>query len=65
MTADTREELEQQNGKVWDTEELQQDFKVIAFCAPCVVVIRKADGKKGSLWFQHRPRFYYNFKVSD
>ena len=29
--------------------------------APFVVVRRKGDGKKGSLEFQHQPRFYFNF----
>jgi hypothetical protein len=29
--------------------------------APFVVVRRKADGVKGSLMFQHMPRFYYGF----
>jgi hypothetical protein len=29
--------------------------------APFVVVRRKADGRKGSLEFQHHPRFYFNF----
>jgi hypothetical protein len=26
------------------------------------VVRRKSDGVKGSLEFQHNPRFYFNFK---
>lgn len=30
--------------------------------APLVVVRRKADGVKGSLEFQHNPRFYFNFQ---
>jgi hypothetical protein len=34
---------------------------IIAFLAPLVVVRRKADGVKGSLEFQHRPRLYFNF----
>ena len=35
--------------------------EVIGFMAPLVVVRRKADGVKGSLEFQHQPRFYFNF----
>jgi hypothetical protein len=31
------------------------------FKAPLVVVRRKSDGKKGSLEFQHQPRFYFGF----
>lgn len=58
----TREYLEQQHGQVWDTTELQQDFSVLGFMAPFVVVARKSDGVKGSLVFQHSPRLYHSFK---
>jgi hypothetical protein len=34
---------------------------VIGFLAPFVVVRRKIDGVKGSLEFQHHPRFYFGF----
>ena len=57
----TREALEAQHGQVWNTQELSQDFEVIGFLAPLVVVRRKSDGKKGSLEFQHSPRLYFNF----
>ncbi len=57
----SREALEAQYGQVWTTQELSQDFEVISFMAPLVVVRRKADGVKGSLEFQHNPRFYFNF----
>lgn len=58
----SREALEQEHGQVWDTTELQQDFQVLGFMAPLVVVARKSDGVKGSLMFQHHPRLYYGFK---
>ena len=58
----SREALEAEHGQVWTTEELSRDFEVIGFMAPLVVVRRKADGKKGSLEFQHNPRFYFSFK---
>lgn len=58
----SRETLEAEYGQVWDTQELGRDFEVIGFIAPFVVVKRKADGVRGSLEFQHSPRFYYNFK---
>jgi hypothetical protein len=45
----------------WTTEELRVDFEVISFLAPFVVVVRKRDGKKGTLQFNHSPRVYYNF----
>ena len=58
----SREALEAQYGQVWDTRQLTQDFDVIGFLAPLVVVRRKADGAKGSLEFQHGPpRLYFSF----
>ena len=56
-----REALETQHGQVWSPSEMSRDFEVIGFLAPHVVVRRLADGKKGSLEFQHNPRFYFNF----
>jgi hypothetical protein len=56
-----RERLERRYGQVWDTSQLAQDFKVLGFMAPYVVVQRKSDGRKGSLEFQHHPRLYFNF----
>jgi len=58
----SREALEQAHGQVWDTQELQRDFQVLGFMAPLVVVQRKSDGKKGSLYFQASPRLYYGFQ---
>jgi hypothetical protein len=58
----SREALEAQYGQVWDTRELGVDFDVLGFAAPLVVVRRKSDGAKGSLEFQHNPRFYFNFE---
>ena len=48
--------------KRWTTDELRAEFEVLGFCAPFVVVRRKADGKKGSLEFTHSPRFYFNWQ---
>lgn len=45
----------------WDTTELQRDYEVLGFAAPYVVVRRKSDGKKGSLMFAGRPRYYYGW----
>jgi hypothetical protein len=56
-----RKELEQQHGQVFDTAELTEHFDVIGFAAPYVIVQRKADGVRGTLEFQHNPRFYYGF----
>jgi hypothetical protein len=58
----SRQALEGQYGQVWDTKQLTEDFEVIGFLAPLVVVRRRVDGVKGSLEFQHGPpRFYFNF----
>jgi hypothetical protein len=58
----SREYLEAKHGQVWTTSALSNDFDVIGFMAPVVVVSRKSDGQKGSLFFQHSPRFYYGFE---
>jgi hypothetical protein len=54
--------LESLYGQVWNTDELTRDFKVIGFASPFVIVERKSDRKKGSLTFQHDPRFYFEFQ---
>jgi hypothetical protein len=56
-----RNALQKEYGQVWDTKELGDDFEVMGFMAPFIGVVRKADRKKGSLMFQHSPRFYYNW----
>ena len=60
-----RAALEARYGRVWDTSELSEDFEALGFMAPLVVVRRRSDGKKGSLEFQHEPRFYFNFQPHD
>jgi len=42
-------------------DEIRELFIVVGFGAPFMVVIRKADNVKGSLMFQHSPRFYWGF----
>jgi len=56
-----RAALETQYGQVWDAEQLRQHFDVIGYWAPFCVARR--DGVKGSLEFQHHPRFYFNWKA--
>lgn len=58
----SRADLEARYGQVWDTNQLRNDFEVVGFMAPLVVVKRKTDGQKGSLEFQGNPRFYFNFE---
>ena len=56
-----RKRLENQHGQIWDAMQLAEEFDVVGFSAPYVGAKRKADGRKGSLEFQHSPRFYFNF----
>jgi hypothetical protein len=60
--AGPRAELESKYGQVWDTGQLQDDFQVLGFAAPFVIVRRRSDGVKGSLMFQNDPRYYYSFE---
>lgn len=57
-----RAEMEKEHGQVWNTQELQAEFEVLGFAAPFVTVRRKSDGKQGTMWFQHHPRFYFGFQ---
>ena len=59
-----RETLELQHGEVFDTSEMREAFTVTGLAAHFVVVTRKSDGAKGTLVFQHRPRFYFGFEPS-
>lgn len=59
-----REALEATYGQVWSTEEMTRDFEAIGFAAPFVIVRRRSDGQKGSLMFQGRPRFYFQFEAA-
>lgn len=56
-----RTALEAAYGEVWDTSELGAAFDVLGFMAPFCVVKRRADGVKGSVEFQHYPRYYFSF----
>ena len=60
--ATERARLESIYPQVWDTSELGNDFEVQSFMAPYVIVRRKSDDCRGSLQFQHSPRFYFNFQ---
>lgn len=47
---------------VWDSAEAFKEFAFLEIHAPFASVIRKSDGKRGSLEFQHNPRFYFDFR---
>jgi hypothetical protein len=49
-------------GHVWSASELANEFAVVGFAAPFVVVKRKTDNQLGSLLFQHHPRYYFAFQ---
>lgn len=59
--AGDRAGLEAQYGQVWTTEEVRLDFIVLSFLAPFVLVERVSDGQRGTLMFQHSPRFYFSW----
>jgi hypothetical protein len=61
----SREALEVKYGQVWSTDELVEEFEVVGFMAPMVVVRRRQDRAKGSMEFQHSPRFYFGFQLAD
>jgi hypothetical protein len=49
-------------GQTWTTEELTEQFDVIAFAAPFCKVKRRSDGVEGYLQFKHSPRVYFDFR---
>lgn len=48
-------------GNVWNTSELSARFVVVGFMAPFCVVQDKQTGVKGTVEFQHSPRFYFGY----
>jgi len=59
---DERAQLEAQYGEVWDTKQVQEKFEIIGFLAPFVAVKELATGIEGTLAFQDRPRYYFDFR---
>jgi len=57
-----RKELQHLWGRVWNSAELHSEYEVEGFMAPYVVVTRKCDNVRGSLMFQHAPRYYFSFR---
>jgi len=67
QTDDTETELKRLKvqygeGQVWDTKEMSARFEVLGFMAPFCIVREKVSGKKGSIMFQHMPRFYFGWQ---
>ena len=48
--------------QVWTTAEMQADFEALGFMAPFIIVRRRSDGAKGTLMFDHSPRFYFGWE---
>lgn len=57
-------DLEATDGPTWTTETVSQEFEIIGFMAPFVVVRRRSDRQKGTLEFTHNPRVYFNWSPS-
>jgi len=51
--------------QVWSTEQLREEFEVMAFLAPFVQVRRKSDGQMGVMTFTHGPRWYFGWEPED
>jgi hypothetical protein len=59
-TGQPQRDLEQAHQR-WNTAQLREEFEILDFAAPFVVVRRRADNVTGSMEFTHSPRFYFNF----
>lgn len=57
-----RTRLEALHGKVYSTDELSTEFVVESFMAPYIVCTNKQTKERGTMEFQDRPRFYFNFR---
>jgi anthranilate/para-aminobenzoate synthase component II len=60
-----KSELERFHGKVWNEREFAEEFEVDQEMNPCIAVIRKSDGARGSLQFSSDgPRLYFDFRLA-
>jgi hypothetical protein len=53
--------LEDLHGEVYNTTQMATKFEVLSFAAPFCIVRERATGKRGTITFQHSPRFYFDF----
>lgn len=61
--SDTLRQTLTRNGcENWTNEELLEHFEVELFHPPYVTVIRKADGRRGSIIYTDAPRVYFCFE---
>jgi hypothetical protein len=60
--AEIREDLARHYTPTWSEDELLNDFEVHQFQPGAIVeVIRKTDGKRGTVAFLNSPRLYFAF----
>ena len=59
--ADRLEELKESYPEVLTTQEATDKYEFIGFMAPYVMVKDRVTGKKGTMQFDHRPRYYFGF----
>lgn len=60
----SREELTVMVAKpVYDQDELRDQYEVLGFRAPFVIVRERGSGRQGSMIFQNHPRFYFSFQT--
>lgn len=64
-SGEVRAILEQLHKPVWNNDELLEVFEVSHFEPPYVHVIRKEDGKRGTVMFVDAPRFYFSFSSDE
>ena len=57
-----RHYLEEIYGQVWNAEELARDFEIGDHMKPLVIVVRKADRKRGTMVYRDKPRYYHSFQ---
>jgi len=62
---EVRAMLEVSGRQVWTNDELLEVFEVSHFEPPYVHVIRKEDGKRGTVMFVDTPRFYFSFAAEE
>ena len=60
-----RAELEKEYGNVYNTEEVQEKYKITSFLAPFCFCIERKTGIKGCLQFQDMPRYYFHFTTTE
>lgn len=62
---EARAALERLHDPVWTNDELLAQFELTTFDPPCVHVIRKADGVRGTVAYIDSPRLYFAFQPEE